>query len=259
MNTKRIVAIVVTAILLAGAGTILNESVKDVEANKMEGNPHDCGCGDDYYLNEINSTEKDNFNNVNTTDSTILSPPLLSPPLFEDNFDDLNLDEWISFGSPLPQVLETAEGRYGVFDNNGDSWCASGVISKDNLLLSTPFFMESDIFLKVTDVTGCWASANIAILRNNSPTGNSPCPNEQFYMGILFGLSYVGDACWQSPPEERRHAYFRAKIYLENGTEEDSGRINADSYINAWYTLKISVGVNRIVRFYANETLIYTC
>ena len=51
--------------------------------------------------------------------------------LFEDDFSELNLDNWILFGSPSPRVLASVEGRNGVFDNNGDSWCDSGVVSKD--------------------------------------------------------------------------------------------------------------------------------
>ncbi|HID26964.1 MAG TPA: hypothetical protein EYP22_03915, partial [Methanosarcinales archaeon] len=67
--------------------------------------------------------------------------------IFEDNFSELNLSKWIPFGSPSPRVLDSVYGRSGVFDNNGDSWCASGIISKNALSLTPPFTIESDVYL----------------------------------------------------------------------------------------------------------------
>ena len=78
--------------------------------------------------------------------------------IFEDHFNELNLSIWVPFGYPSPQVLESIEKRSGVFDNNGDSWCQSGAVSKETFSFPNGFTIESDMLLKVTDVTGCWNS-----------------------------------------------------------------------------------------------------
>ena len=180
--------------------------------------------------------------------------------IFEDDFSALNLDNWIPFGSPSPRVLASVEGRNGVFDNNGDSWCDSGVVSKDNFSFPNGFTMESDIYVKVTNMAGCWDAAVIGLTKENTPYWDHPnCPGEGYYTGLVFSIVYVGDACWASPPEKRRHAYFRIGLYTEDGTGEGPGSyaINADDYINGWHNLKIVVGEDRFVSFYCDDNLIY--
>ncbi|MCW7079393.1 MAG: PKD domain-containing protein [Canidatus Methanoxibalbensis ujae] len=178
--------------------------------------------------------------------------------IFEDDFSELNLNTWIPFGSPSPRVLASVEGRNGVFDNNGDSWCNSGVVSKKNFSFPNGFTMESDMFLRVTDVTGCWDDAIIGITRQNTPTGESPCPTESYPLGVYTGIFYTGDACWATPVEKRRHAYFRAALYAEDGTSESVGyNLSADDYINGWHSYKIVVGSDRYVKFYVDGDLIY--
>ena len=179
-------------------------------------------------------------------------------PVFEDDFSELNLDTWIPFGSPSPRVLPSAEGRDGVFDNNGDGWCNSGAISKENFSFSNGFTVESDMFLRVTDVTGCWNEAIIGITRQNTPTGEGVCPSESYPLGVYIGIFYTGDACWATPVEKRRHAYFRAALYAEDGTSESVGYdLSADDYINGWHNYKIVVGSDRYVKFYVDGDLIY--
>jgi len=178
--------------------------------------------------------------------------------LFEDDFSELNPDTWIPFGSPSPRVLASAEGRDGVFDNNGDSWCNSGAVSKNNFSFTNGFTMESDMYLKVTSVAGCWNSPVIGLTRQNTPTGEGVCPTESYPMGVIFGTEYDGDACWATPEEKRRHAYFIIGLYTEEGTWESVSWLNADDYIDAWHNFKIVVGSDRIVKFYVDNDLIYT-
>ena len=179
--------------------------------------------------------------------------------LFEDTFDS-GLDNWVPFGSPSPRVLASVEGRNGVFDNNGDSWCDSGVVSKDTFSFPNGFTMESDVFVRVTNKAGCWDAAVIGLTKENAPYWDHPnCPGEGYYTGLAFSIVYVGDACWAAPPEKRRHAYFRISLYTEDGTGEGPGSyaINADDYINGWHNLKIVVGEDRFVSFYCDDNLIY--
>ena len=201
---------------------------------------------------------KDDEGDTNSTVKWINITPSNLSVIFEDDFSELNLNTWIPFGSPSPRVLASVEGRNGVFDNNGDSWCNSGVVSKKNFSFPNGFTMESDMFLRVTDVTGCWDDAIIGITRQNTPTGESPCPTESYPLGVYTGIFYTGDACWATPVEKRRHAYFRAALYAEDGTSESVGyNLSADDYINGWHSYKIVVGSDRYVKFYVDGDLIY--
>jgi len=91
--------------------------------------------------------------------------------IFEDDFSALNLDNWSPFGSPSPRVLASVEGRSGVFDNNGDSWCNSGVVSKDTFSFPNGLTMESDIYVKVTNMAGCWDDAVIGLTKETRLIG----------------------------------------------------------------------------------------
>lgn len=197
---------------------------------------------------EVRSTDVSETIEV-TTPTTIV---------FEDNFSELNLNTWIPFGSPSLCVLASVEGRTGVFDNNGDGLCNSGVVSKENFSLPNGFTQESDMYLKVTDVAGCWNSPVIGLTRQSKPTGEGVCPTESYPMGVIFGTEYDGDACWGTPPEKRRHAYFIIGLYTEEGTWESVSWLNADNYTDAWHNFKIAVGSDRIVKFYVDNELIYT-
>lgn len=175
--------------------------------------------------------------------------------VFEDDFST-NLDKWISFGSPSPQVLGSVEGRSGVFDNNGDGNCDSGVVSKDAFSLTNGFTLESDIFLRVTNPAGCWVDAFIGLTKDNSPAVNSLCSVPK---GILFRIYYAGDACWQTPADKMRHAYLDGGFYTEGGAWESIGAyVSADAYIDSWHKLKVVVGEDRDVEFYVDDTQIYS-
>ena len=180
---------------------------------------------------------------------------------FEDDFSELNLNNWNPFGSPSPRVLASVEGREGVFDNNGDSWCDSGVVSKDTFSFPNGFTMESDVFVRVTNMAGCWDEATIGLPKEKTPIPDPYCPEQDYWpLGLELGIFYTGDACWATPPELRRHAYFKLSLYTEDGSGEGPGifTINADDYINGWHNLKIVVGEDRYVSFYCDDNLIYT-
>jgi hypothetical protein len=162
--------------------------------------------------------------------SETIEVPTPTTIVFEDDFSELNLNKWIPFGSPSPRVLTLVEGRNGVFDNNGDGWCNSGIVSKDNFSFPNGFTIESDIYLEVTNVAGCWNSPVIGLTRQNKPTGEGVCPSESYSMGVIFGIEYDGDVCWGTPEEKRRHAYFNIGLYTEDGTWESVSWLNADDY-----------------------------
>ncbi len=144
--------------------------------------------------------------------------------IFEDNFNELDLSTWILFGSPSPRVLTSTEGRDGVFDNNGDSWCPSGVITKEPLHLTLPFTIESEMYLYLQSEAGCWAAPGFRLYESNDYESSGYCANDMRGVGMILAMSldYVGDACWASPAEKRRHAYLRLGYLSEDG-EWDTG------------------------------------
>jgi len=178
---------------------------------------------------------------------------------FEDNFNQLNSTTWIQFGTPVSQVLASVEARNGVFDNNGDSWCDSGVVSKDTVSFPYGFAMSSDIFLKVTNPQGCWADDWFGLTTPNTPSGSGVCPTEDYSKGIYFGIEYAGDSCSGTPVDKRRHAYIKGAFLNENGNWESIGDYrNGDAYINGWHKFAISVGANRQVKFYVDNIQVYS-
>ena len=219
----------------------------------------------DIALGVTDYTMSIDYNGDGTTDevkrpdvSETIEVPTPTTIVFEDDFSKLNLNTWIPFGSPSPRVLASAEGKAGVFDNNGDSNCNSGVVSKDNFSFPNGFTIESDTYLDVTNIAGCWNSPVIGLTRQSKPTGEGVCPSESYPMGVIFGIEYDGDACWGTPEEKRRHAYFNIGLYTEDGTWESVSWLNADDYTDAWHNFKIAVGSDRIVKFYVDNELIYT-
>gem|GEM_PF-6914877 len=178
---------------------------------------------------------------------------------FVDEFDQLDQTVWNSFGSPQPQALESAEGRSGVLDNKGDSWCDSGIVSKEAISFPNGFEMRSDMFLRVTNPLGCWAGQWFGLTTPNTPSGTEPCPTEDYQKGIYFGIEYAGEGCWGTPLEKRQHAYLMGGFLTENGGWESIGEyVAGDDYINEWHEFLISVGADRYVKFYIDKVLIHS-
>ena len=107
---------------------------------------------------------------------------------------------------PSPRVLPSVEGRTGVFDNNGDSWCESGIVTKDLVSYPEGVIIESDVYLQIANWNGCWV-IEVSITRDKDSYWTHPnCPGEGYYNGASIGLYGYGDACWATPSQYRRHA-----------------------------------------------------
>jgi len=193
-------------------------------------------CGDSYYIKPIENRYE---------------------VIFEDDFNDLS--NWIPYGSPSPRILPSVEGRKGVFDNNGDSWCNSGAVSKENLYLADklPVVIESEVFVKVTNLAGCWDDVAIGLTRKNKLISTGVCAGEDYPWGLILRIHYEGDACWACPQDKRRHAYLYGGFVTENSKWEGFDWIPADNYINRWVKLKIIIKDDRRIEFYVDNKLIY--
>jgi len=183
--------------------------------------------------------------------------------IFQDDFNNLDTDIWIPFGSPSPRILTSFEKRIGVFDNNGDSWCPSGVVNRDAISLTPPFTIESDMYLDLWSKSGCWAAPSFELYESNSYQTSGYCANDVRGVGSILRISldYVGDACWASPQEKRRHAYLQLGYLTENG-EWDSGPsknygLLRDDLVDGWHNYKVKVDSEGYVSFYVDNELIY--
>lgn len=175
---------------------------------------------------------------------------------FTDSFS--NLDNWTVYGSPAPEQLASAQGRTGVFDNNGDATYKSGAISVQTFGLSGGFTIESDVYLDFSDTNGCYAEAAIGIAN----------PTVQGWGGydpyIYFSISGMGHSCGTIAASLRGHAYFFGSFATASGaetfypTEGSPTTFLADEYDNGWHKLKIVVNASSQIRFYMDAVLIYT-
>ncbi len=175
---------------------------------------------------------------------------------FSDNFSN-GLKKWRKFGAPLPVTVDSAFGRTGILDNMGDTTCNSGVVSKRLFGGQDGFFIQSDVYLDITDSSGCWVEAGMALPRDAHHDWSSDCSDSTINTyGLYFSIAYVGDLCSdpQIPPQARYHAWFNARYLDENNSlvvfDSYSGS-NADSFLNNWSTIKIDIDSNRMVKFLA--------
>ena len=186
--------------------------------------------------------------------SSATAAPILtktSSTLFFDDFSG-GLNNWTLFGSSLPQVVPSAFGRSGVFDNNGDQNSDSGAISKNTVDCSNGCTIESNVYLDFTNLAGCWAGAGI---------GMTPKPySSNTSVGLTFSLDAAGDACSGIPVDKRGHSYLGARFDAEDGTFEApvAYSLLADIYANGWHTLKVVIGTDRAVQYFVDNTLVWS-
>lgn len=177
--------------------------------------------------------------------------------VFEDDFSN-GFDKWRKYGSPEPVIHSTIKNKINVFDNNGDPNYNSGVISKETVNFSGALIIESEVYLDISNMGGCWAGPSIGLTRASNPTTGSTGFSGN--VGINMTMHYEGDACWATPAEKRRHSYFNLYVYAEDGNYESPTvhSLSADDYVNSWHKLKIEVTPANYVKFYADDNLLWT-
>ena len=128
-------------------------------------------------------------------------------------------------------------------------------------LFSAPrgFALTADVLLNVTNPAGCHLSANLGLTRDAASWMDSLGARGDSGEGVRMGLDFVGDACWDMPAEQMRHAWVMASYLAEDGTsvsiheELPLAARAADVWTNRWATLKIVVSADRSVRFLVDE------
>ncbi len=176
--------------------------------------------------------------------------------IFEEDFSDLT--DWKLVGTPQPQIETDFAGKSNVFDNNGDgSYDSLGVLKESLPRISPPFAVEADMYLNMTDPSGCWVQPSLSFLE-----GNQVDPRQSIPRFLRFKLHYQGDACWAFPSDLRRHAYLETQFVNESGTwvkgpSEPQDEILADTLMNQWNRFKVVVDEDWRVGFYVNSELIF--
>jgi hypothetical protein len=185
--------------------------------------------------------------------------------MFYDDFAS-DLGKWTPFGSPQPQIVGSVRGRTGVFDNLGDPNFNSGAVSKHLVGGADGFSIESEVYLDFGSLAGCWSAASVGLTKVANPAFGSSGQNEEY--GILFSLDAVGDACWGTPSNYRRHAYLSAQVYAEDGTYESApayaiggdafANTSANGFSSGWHLLKVQVDADRSVKFLVDGAVVWS-
>jgi len=209
-------------------------------------------------INKTNGTA-DSVLLSNIKNITFGTTPVAGTIILYDSFD-ANINNWTGWGDPLPLCVASGFGRTGLFDNNGDANYGSGGYSKTAVTTTGGMLIEADIYLNITDQTGCWLGSSIGLTNTTNPTPSSVDLPE----GLLFTMEFSGDACWGDSVKYQRHKWFAISLWPEDGTWDypawnRAPYLNADSYSStAWHTLRIDITPSRIVNFYCDNKLIWT-
>ncbi len=249
-----------TISLVPSGGTYDEGTVVTVTANANSGYEFDHWSGD------ISGTSTSVDVTMNSDKSVTAHFNVTADNIsFEEKFDDGHIDTstWKKYGSPQPVIVSSIDGRSGIFDNNGDSWCGSGVISQQSYSLVPPITIEADMYLDLQDESGCWAGASIYLASDNNPLGESSnCPDTDFPWFLSMGIGYCGGGCLQTPEQYRGHAYLNfayetEQNILDEGPSEGDGNIQRDDLIDGWHNYKIKIDQDYKVSYYVDNELIY--
>jgi hypothetical protein len=168
---------------------------------------------------------------------------------FEDKFT--NLDNWILFGSPLPQLVNTTGNPSPCFDNNGDASYNSGAISKNTFDYSNGLTIETDMYVPANP-NGCWMEGMFGIAKSTN-IGSTTWPGAL----IHYEYRYSGSLCW-ADTDPKDEGLLIINILTEDGSGESYSIPNLNDYLNAWHRYKIEVHNDRRVSFYIDDSHIYT-
>jgi hypothetical protein len=161
--------------------------------------------------------------------------------LLRENFDDLS--EWNFWGSPKPEIVDVHNFE-NVFDNMGDSWCNSGIISKKAYdIRGKNLIIEADVYLEVDDYSGCWVEASIGITNGTEYTSGD-CAYDG-YPSYSISMHMDGDACWATPADKRKHTYLSGSLGLGANYS-----IQIDDKVNKWVKLKMVIDNSGYIKAY---------
>ena len=169
--------------------------------------------------------------------------------LFLDDFSSGYLeDNWIFYGDPLPEVIDTLGLPPPSFHNNGDTMWGSGVISRRQFDISDGLVMECDMFLSC-DERGTWVSATMGLVtpdfRNEQDGGESRIAELNY--------SYNGELAWMRP-------HLQGLLRFVACVDGRTGRSCVQMYhqnqlLDGWHRYTIEICTDRSVNYYIDDSL----
>ena len=171
----------------------------------------------------------------------------------------IDQSRWVTYGSPSPRIVRGPGGSPGVFDNNGDPNYDSGAVSVRALDLGTEWVsIEADVFLSFSNPSGCWASVQIGLTADPDVSPSSLERGSSH--GLKFNLHAEGDACWATPSEYRRRAWFSGGIIRPDGSWEGMPAFGVEgtTYANHWWRLRIVIDTENRVSLDMDDKRLWT-
>ena len=189
---------------------------------------------------------------------------------WQENFATSNsLDlRWNLYGTPQPQWVSFAFGRFGLFDNNGRLPNGSFAVSRTKIGNGKGYTIESDVYIDVTNPRGTTICPEIGVTRSlNLPTD----PANNVEPGISMKLMYVGYGANSVPAVYQNNTYVVMTAILQDGTISSSSdpkdgmitahgeyAFKADVAGNGWHKMKIVVTATKQVSFYLDGQFIWS-
>jgi|GEM_PF-1534419 len=172
--------------------------------------------------------------------------------IFQDDFSSGDLEEnWIFYGDPLPEIMDTLGLPPPSFHNNGDTMWGSGVISRRQFDISDGLVMECDMFLSC-DERGTWVSATMGVVtpgfRNEQDGGESRIAELNY--------GYNGELAWMRP---HLQGLLRFVACVEGRTERFCVQMYHQNHLlDGWHNFMIEICTDRSVNYYIDDSL-YCC
>ena len=182
--------------------------------------------------------------------------------VFTENFTEGLSTQWRSYGSPSPQIVDSFAGKDYVFDNNGDSNYDSGVVSIDTFnFADKEIEISADVYVDFDDLSGCWNGAEIGLTAEPNPEVSSTGFDGS--QALRWRLHAEGDACWATPSDKRRQAWFNFGVRNADGewvgiNYASDNAVNGDPYVNSWQNARIIISSDGMVKFLIGEELLWT-
>ena len=136
---------------------------------------------------------------------------------WQENFTTANSLElrWNLYGTPQPQWLANAFGRFGLFDNNGRFPDGSFAVSKTRIGNGLGYTIESEVYIDVTNPRGTSICPEIGVTKGLIRPSD---PGNNVEEGISMKLMYVGSGVSTVPPAYQNNTYVIMTAFLSNGS-----------------------------------------
>jgi hypothetical protein len=202
------------------------------------------------------STNSPQLKSIPTTDQFIENqnpgPVYFPANTWIENFTSpLFANQWMLYGNPKPQWVNTAYDKTGLFDNNGPSPTKNYAVSKALVGKGSGFIVEAEVRVQLINNNGTCICPGIAVSKTKDPVIN--ILKEEIETGISMRIVYVGPNATWFPSQLRNHAWLVMDYMGPTGEMIPSGYFNADNFTNKWITLKLTVTNAGNVKFSCND------